>query len=82
MKRILLYNESIKRELKTRPINECRCDQRLKTKVEESTHLVYTGLHGELELPKIKTRLINEKFVSVMGKCVTVLRLYSKRKTR
>jgi hypothetical protein len=40
----LLYYESIKRELKTRPINECRCDERLKTKDEESTRLTYTIL--------------------------------------
>ena len=29
------YDESIKRKLKTRPIYECRCDERLKTKAEE-----------------------------------------------
>jgi hypothetical protein len=28
----------------TRPICECRCDERLKTKAEESTRLAYTGL--------------------------------------
>jgi hypothetical protein len=33
----LVYYESMKRELKTRPIYECRCDERLKTKDEEST---------------------------------------------
>jgi hypothetical protein len=31
-----------------KPIYECRCDERLKTKVEESTRLEYTGLLGEL----------------------------------
>ena len=36
----------MKRELKTRPIYECRCDERLQTKSEESTRLVYTGLLG------------------------------------
>jgi hypothetical protein len=65
----LLYYESIKRESKTRPINECRCDERLKTKDEESTRLVYTGFLGEREHLKIKTRLIDEKFASVMGEC-------------
>ncbi len=35
-------NESIKRDLKTRPINECRCDERLKTKDEESTRTSLT----------------------------------------
>ncbi len=45
----VVYYESIKRELKTRPIYECRCDEKLKTKDEESTRLTYTGLLGELE---------------------------------
>jgi hypothetical protein len=49
----IVYYESIKRELKTRPIYECRCDERLKTKAEESTRLGYTGLLGELEHLKI-----------------------------
>jgi hypothetical protein len=40
---------------------------KVKTKSEESTRLSYTGLLGELEHLKIKTRLINEKFSSVMG---------------
>jgi hypothetical protein len=65
-----LYYESIKRELKTRPTNECRCDERLKTEPEKSTRLTYTGLLGELEHLKIKTRLIDEKFASVMGEYV------------
>ncbi len=47
-----------------------RCDERLKTKSEKSTRLVYTGLIGELEHLKIKTRLMDEKFASVMGECV------------
>jgi hypothetical protein len=38
---VLVYYESIKRELKLRPIYECRCDERLKTKAEESTRLAY-----------------------------------------
>jgi hypothetical protein len=59
--------ESIKRELQTKPIYECRCDERLKTKAEESTRLSYTGLLGELEHLKIKTRSIDEMFPSVMG---------------
>ena len=50
----------------TRPIYECRYDERLKTKDEKSTRLGYTGLMGELEHPKIKTRLIDEMFASVI----------------
>jgi hypothetical protein len=63
----ILYNESIKRELKTRPINECRCDERLKTKAEESTRLTYTGLLGELEHLKVKTRLIRREVCECDG---------------
>ncbi len=37
---------------------------------EKSTRLVYTGLIGELEHLKIKTRSIDEKFASVMGEYV------------
>ncbi len=51
---------------------ECRCDERLKTKVEESTRLECTGLLVELEHLKIKTTLIDEMFASVMGECVIV----------
>ena len=65
-----VYYESMKRNLKTRPLYECRCDERLKTKDEESTCLTYTGLLGELEHLKIKTRLIDEMFPSVMGEYV------------
>ncbi len=72
----VVYNESMNRELKMRPIEECRCDESLKTKqetkAEESTRLTYTVLYGELEHLKIKMRLTDEKFVSVMGECVFV----------
>jgi hypothetical protein len=53
-----------------KPISECRCDERLKTKGEESTCLSDTGLFGERDHLKIKTRFIDDKFVSVMGECV------------
>ena len=51
-------------------IYECRCDERLKDKDEGSTRLTYTGLRGGLEHLKIETRLIDERFPSVMGECV------------
>jgi hypothetical protein len=60
----------IKREINRRPIYEYRCDERLKAKAEGSTHLAYTGLRGGLVHLKIETRLIDERFVSVMGECV------------
>ena len=66
----VVYYKSIKRELKTRPIYECRFDKRLKTKVEESTRLACTLLVAELEHPKIETRLIDEMFASEMGEYV------------
>jgi hypothetical protein len=65
----LVYYESIKRELKIKPIYECRCDKRLQTKAKTFTRLSYTGLVVELEHLKIKTRLTNEKFASVKGEC-------------
>ncbi len=68
---IVVYYESIKRELKRRLIYEYRCDERLKTKNEESTRLADTGLVVELEHLKTKTRLIDEKFASVIGECET-----------
>ncbi len=40
----VVYYESIKRELKRRLIYEYRCDERLKTKNEESTRFADTGL--------------------------------------
>ncbi len=65
-----VYCESMKQDLKTKPINECRYDERLKTKAEGSTRLAYTGLLGKMEHLKIKTRLIDEMFDSVMGEYV------------
>ena len=51
-----LMNQERTRKLKTRrPMYECRYDERLKTKVEKSTRLTYTGLLGEVEHLKIKT---------------------------
>ena len=59
---------SIKRKLNTRLIHECRCDERLKSKVEGSTLLGYTGLIRGLEHLKIETRLIDERFVLIMNR--------------
>ena len=39
-------------------------------KTEGSTRLVYTGLNVGLKHLKKETRLINERFESVMGECV------------
>ncbi len=39
---LFVYYESIKREVNKRLIFECRCDGRLKAKVEGCTHLTYT----------------------------------------
>ena len=69
----VVYYESMKRKLKTRPLYECRCDERLKTKVEESTRLACTLLCAELEHLKIETRLIRETPVSEMGEYASVM---------
>ncbi len=60
-----VYYDTIKRELKIKPISECRFDERLKTNTEESTLLSDTGLFGKLEHLKIKTMLMDEKFASM-----------------
>ena len=53
--------------LKRIHIDGCRYNERLKTKTEGSKRLTYTVLLGELEHLKIKTRLLVEMFVSMMG---------------
>jgi hypothetical protein len=68
---LFVYYESMKRNLKIKPIYECRCNGRLQTK--KFTRLSHTGLVVELEHLKIKTRLTNEKFESVKGECETYL---------
>jgi len=46
-----------------------RCDERPKTKAEESTRLGCPGLPVELEHLKIETTFINEMPPSVTGEC-------------
>ena len=67
---IVVYYETIKRELYKRLIYECRCDERLKAQVEGSTCFSYTGLREGLEHIKIETKLTNERFATAMGECV------------
>ena len=43
----VVYYKSIKRDLKKRLIFDCRCDERLKSKSEGSTRLVYTRCREE-----------------------------------
>jgi hypothetical protein len=64
---LYVYYESIKQEVNIRLIYECRCDEQLKDKTEGSTRLAYTGLRGGLEHLKIESRLIDDRFASVMG---------------
>jgi hypothetical protein len=77
----LVYYESIKWDLKTRPIYECRYDERLKTKDEESTRLPHTGLLGELEHLQIKTRFNRRKIseIPVWNPVVKLLVCYESR---
>jgi hypothetical protein len=64
----VIYYEWRKRELKIRPMNEGRCDERLKDRVEESTCLTYTGLYDKTNYKylEIKMRSTSEKFTNVM----------------
>ena len=64
---LFVYHEAIKRELNRKHM---KCDERLKAKREGATRLPYTRLRGGLEHLRIETRLIDERFVSVMGECV------------
>jgi hypothetical protein len=68
----LFIIKTIKRELNKRLIYECRCDERFEAKAERSTRLAYTALRWVKEHLKIKERLIDENFASVMGECVFV----------
>ncbi len=69
----VVYYESLKRALKTKTIYGYRCDERLKTNVEESTRLTCTPLFAELEHLKIETRLTSETPVSEMGEYASVM---------
>ena len=40
---IVVYYEWMNRDLQKRSVYKCRCDERLNTKVEESTRLSHTG---------------------------------------
>jgi hypothetical protein len=62
----LVHYKSIKGEPWRSPLYDCRCDEKLKSNPEGSTRLTYTGLLGGLENLKIKTRLVDERFASVL----------------
>ena len=50
-------------------MNECRCDESLKTKAEKSTRFTYTGLLGELEHLKDKVEVNRREVWKCVG-CV------------
>ena len=54
LRQLVVYYESIKRELKTKPIYECLCDERPKHKAEESTRLSCTGVHDKTNYKHLK----------------------------
>ena len=54
------YYESTKRELKRRLMYEYRCDERLKTKTEESTLLTDTDVFYKSRKRELKTKLMHE----------------------
>jgi hypothetical protein len=49
----VVYYESINRDLKIKPISECRCDERLKAKPEESIAL---GTRTPKDKDEVKNR--------------------------
>ncbi len=68
IKKKIVYYESIKWELNTRLIYECRCDERLKAKTERSTRLSgYTVLCGGLEHWKVSNIWIVTQNTSRQG---------------
>ncbi len=44
---VVVYYKSRNRELKIRLMNESRCDERLKSRVQDDICLTYTGLHDK-----------------------------------
>jgi hypothetical protein len=72
---LFVYYSSKKREVNRRLTYECRCDERLKVKVRDRVRDLHVShklvrLRGELEHLKMETRLMDERFASVMGECV------------
>ena len=65
-----MLTEGMGNENYTENVYDCRCDERLKSKSEVSTRLPYNRLCVGLAHLKIDTRLIDERFPSVMGECV------------
>jgi hypothetical protein len=51
-------------------VYEYRCDEGLEDKDEGSTRFLYAGFRGGLGHLKIESKLIDERFPSVMGECV------------
>jgi hypothetical protein len=47
-------------------------NNKIKPTTEGSTHLTYTGLWGGLQHLKTETKLMDERFVSMMGECENV----------
>ncbi len=51
----------MKREVNIRPIYECRCDERLNTKVEESTLLTHTWFVFEVVYYESRKRELKKR---------------------
>ena len=70
-----IINQSIKRKIHRIRILECRCDERLKTKVDGSTHLAYTGWSGDNERLNAKTEGSNS-YISFVFNSLSLRRVY------
>ena len=58
----VVYYVSMKRELKTRPIHECRCDERLKLKLRNlhDSHWVARGTGTPKDIDEVNRRDVCE----------------------
>ena len=69
----LVYYESLNSRSKDKKLFMDFGDERIETKVAESTRLTCTLLCTELEHPKIETKLINATPLSEMGEYPSVM---------
>ena len=74
----LVYSESLKREVKTNPMYEFRCDERLKLKLRNLHTSDTLSWSRNWTTLKIETRLRDEMLASEMGEYVFLLFLMNR----
>ena len=65
---IVVCYESIKREVKRRPIYECRSDERIETKTEESTRRLFVVYYESIKR-ELKKHIVLEN-PSMLKRCL------------